>query len=167
MKKFSLLQVLVLISILFLSACAPKVARFQMQDKTAIDVETGVVWMKNANIAGKPLPWRADDNVYAFIQNLNRGNYAGYADWRVPSRDEMKALITYAKEQGDFKAGKIETWPYNVLRQLGFQDVKDYGYWTSTRESNSEMYIADLASGKVESRPEDKPYYLWPVRGGR
>lgn len=152
--------------LILLSACSAKVDRLVMQEKTAIDTETGVIWMKNANLANKPLPWRADENVYAFIQYLNSSNFAGYADWRVPSRDEMRVLLDYAKDKGDYQVEKVDTWPYQVLRNLGFQDVKDYGYWTSTRESNSEMYIADFATGKVAAKPEDKPYYLWPVRGG-
>ena len=153
--------------LILLSACSSKVNRLVMQEKTAIDTETGVIWMKNANLANRPLPWRADENVYAFIQNLNKSTFGGYADWRVPTRDEMTSLLDYAKKTGKYKIEKVETWPYQVLRNLGFQDVKDYGYWTSTRESNSEMYIADFASGKVAVKPEDKPYYLWPVRGGR
>lgn len=162
-----ILQFVGLLTLLFLlSACSAKVNRLVMQEKTAIDTETGVIWMKNANLANKPLPWRADDNVYAFIQNLNKSHFAGYADWRVPTRDEMSSLLSFAKKTGKYKVDKVETWPYQVLRNLGFQDVKDYGYWTSTRESNSEMYIADFSSGKVTAKPEDKPYYLWPVRGG-
>lgn len=153
--------------LILLSACSSKVNRLVMQEKTAIDTETGVIWMKNANLANKPLLWRADDNVYAFIQNLNKSTFGGYADWRVPTRDEMTSLLDYAKKSGKYKIDKVETWPYQVLRNLGFEDVKDYGYWTSTRESNSEMYIADFATGKVTIKPEDKPYYLWPVRGGR
>ena len=153
--------------LILLSACSAKVNRLVMQEKTAIDTKTGVTWMKNANLASKPLPWRADDNVYAFIQDLNKSNFAGYADWRVPTRDEMDVLLSYAKKTGKYKVEKVETWPYQVLRDLGFEDVRDYGYWTSTRESSSEMYIADFATGKVTVKPEDKPYYLWPVRGGR
>ena len=80
---------IILIAGLLLSACSPEVARFQMQDKTAIDVETGVTWMKNANLPGKPLPWRADENVFSYVQNLNTTNYAGYADWRLPTKDEI------------------------------------------------------------------------------
>lgn len=149
------------------AACSPNLNRILLQEKTAIDTETGIVWMKNANLANKPLPWRADDNVYAFIQNLNRSNYNGYSDWRVPTRDEMGALLAYAKKVGHYKMEKVETWPFQTLRNLGFQDVKDYGYWTSSRESNSEMYIADFSTGKISVKPEDKSYYLWPVRGGR
>ena len=153
--------------LILLSACSSKVNRLVMQENTAIDTETGVIWMKNANLANKPLLWRADDNVYAFIQNLNKSTFGGYADWRVPTRDEMTSLLDYAKKTGKYKIEKVETWPYQALRNLGFEDVKDYGYWTSNRESSSEMYIADFATGKVTIKPEDKPYYLWPVRGGR
>lgn len=152
--------------LILLSACSAPV-RMAMQETTVIDTATGMIWMKNANLANKPLPWRADDNVYAFIQNLNKSTFAGYADWRVPTRDEMNDLLKYAKKVGKYKVEKVETWPYQALRNLGFEDVKDYGYWTSTRESSSEMYIADFAIGKVTVKPEDKPYYLWPVRGGR
>ena len=163
-----ILQLAGLLSLLvLLTACSAPVNRFVMQEKTAVDIETGVIWMKNANPASKPLLWRADDNVYSFIQNLNASNFAGYADWRVPTRDEMGSLLVYAKDKGKYQDEKVETWPYQVLRNLGFQDVRDYGYWTSTRESNSEIYIADFASGKITPQPEVKPYYLWPVRGGR
>ena len=163
----SLQFVVLFVLIVLLGACSAPVNRLVMQEKTVVDIETGVIWMKNANLAQKPLPWRADDNVYAFVQNLNKSNFGGYADWRVPTREEMISLLTYAKKVGKYKVEKVDTWPYQVLRNLGFQDVKDYGYWTSTRESNSEIYIADFASGKVTPKPEDKPYYLWPVRGGR
>lgn len=161
----SLLGLLALLGLL--CACSAPISRFNMQEKTAVDIETGVVWMKNANLPNKPLLWRADDNVYAFIQNLNKTNFAGYADWRVPTRDEMKELIKFVKDKGDYNPERVDTWPYNILRQLGFSEVKDYGYWTATRASNTEIFIADLANGKIEPKPEDKPYYLWPVRGGR
>lgn len=152
--------------LILLSACSSTANRLVMQENTIVDLETGVIWMKNANLASKPLLWRADENVYGFIQNLNNSNFSGYSDWRVPTRDEMGALLTFAKKAGNYKAEKVESWPYQILRNFGFQDVKDYGYWTSTREASSEIYIADFATGKITAKPEDKPYYLWPVRGG-
>ena len=153
--------------LLLLGACASNSnPRFVMQEKTAVDQKSGLVWMKNANLPEKPLLWKADDNVYAFIQGLNRELYAGYADWRVPSKAEMASLIAYAKSFGH-DPSKMDTWPFQNLRQAGFQDVRDYGYWTITRHSQHELWIADLASGRIVPKPDDKPYYLWPVRGGR
>ncbi len=149
---------------LLLAACAPNHS-FVFLDQTAVDQGTGLVWSRNANLPGKPLLWKADDNVYSFIQKLNSDNYAGYADWRVPTREEMAELIAYAKSLG-YERDKLETWPFQKLRQLGFINVRDYDYWTSTRQSPEEMWVADLAGGRVLPKSEAKPYCLWPVRGG-
>lgn len=158
-------KILVLLFCLALTSCA-QTHNFVFLDQTALDQGTGVVWAKHANLAGKQLYWKADDNVYAFIQKLNNENYAGYADWRVPTKSEMVELIAYAKSRG-YDSAKFETWPYKQLRQLGFLEVRDYDYWTSTRKSSEELWVADLASGQVVPKSDAKAYYLWPVRGGR
>ncbi len=156
-------RILTLIACLILTACAAQHS-LVLKETTVLDQTTGLVWAKNANMPGKPLEWRGDDNVYAFILKLNSGNYAGYADWRVPTKNEMESLIRYAKSLG-YVADRYETWPYQKLRQAGFSDVRDYDYWTSTRKSPQEMWVADLAKGEVQPKPENKPYCLWPVRG--
>ena len=158
-------KVLCLMFALLLTACAQQHS-FVLMDSTVLDQSTWLVWTKNANPAGKQLEWRSDDNVYAFILQMNSSNFAGYADWRVPTREEMAGLIAYAKSKG-YDPGKYETWPYQQLRQAGFVDVRDYGYWTSSRKSSQEMWVANLASGRILPQPDSKPYYLWPVRGGK
>ena len=160
MKKLLLL----IPAALLLVACSSAKPNFVFLEKTAVDQNTGLVWAKNANMPGRQLIWRGDDNVYEFMKRLNETNYAGYADWRVPSKEEMVRLIEYAKSLG-YDQAKMDTWPYQKLRQLGFIDVRDYEYWTSTRQSPSEIWTADLTNGKVAPKQEGKPYYLWPVRG--
>lgn len=150
--------------LLILTACSAAKPNFVFQEQTAVDQHTGLVWAKNGNMPGQQLIWRGDDNVYDFMKRLNEKNFAGYADWRVPSKEEMVRLIGYAKTMG-YDQSKMDTWPFQRLRELGFTDVRDYEYWTSTRKSSSEMWIADLAKGTVAVKPENKPYYLWPVRG--
>lgn len=159
MKKIMLLFVG-----LFLTACAQNHS-FVFLDQTAVDQGTGLVWTKNANLPGKPLLWKADDNVYSFVQKLNNDNYAGYSDWRVPTKEEMTELLDYAKSLG-FDANKLDTWPYQKLKQLGFINVRDYDYWTSSRHSPDQLWIADLASGLIKPKSDTKPFCLWPVRGG-
>jgi len=159
MKRLLLLAVLLML----VSACATK-PNFVFMEKVAVDQNTGLVWTRNANLPGKQLIWRGDDNVYEYIKRLNETNYANYADWRVPTITEFEKMIEYAKSMGVDPA-KMDTWPYEKLRQLGFSDVRDYDYWTSNRQSPTEMFTADLASGKILPKPENKPYYLWPVRG--
>jgi hypothetical protein len=158
-------RVILLLICLTMTACSQHKS-FVFLDQTAVDQTTGLIWAKHANLPGKQLNWRGDDNVYAFVEKLNKENYAGYADWRVPTRDEMEALIAHAKSLG-YDPDKFDTWPYQKLRQIGFQDVRDYDYWTATRKSAEELWIADLAGGRVVPKSDAKPYYLWPVRGGR
>ena len=160
MKKLLLL----LPAALLIVSCSAVKPNFVFLENTAVDQNTGLVWAKNANMPGRQLIWRGDDNVYEYMKRLNETNYAGYADWRVPSKEEMGRLIEYAKSMGYDKA-KMDTWPYQKLRQVGFIDVRDYEYWTSTRQSPTEIWTADLASGKVAPKQEGKPYYLWPIRG--
>ncbi len=146
-----------------LTACASQ-HNFAFKDQIAIDQNTGLVWMKHANLPHGQLPWRGDDNVYSYIQRLNGEKYAGYCDWRVPTKKEMAEIIDYAKSLG-YDSGKHETWPFQKLKQLGFVDVRDYGYWTSSRESSDDMWIADLANGKISPKSDKNAYFLWPVRG--
>lgn len=163
---------------LLLAACAggkpkgdeppPAARHIVFTGPTAVDQATGLVWMTNANMPGKPLPWKADENVYAFIQGLNRDNFAGYSDWRLPTREELAGLVEYAKSHG-YEPTRMESWPYQQLRRLGFRDVRDYGYWSATRNQadSREIWVADLASGRLMPRPETEVFCVWPVRGGR
>lgn len=160
MKKL----LLILPILMLLLACAGPKQNFQFLEKTAVDQNTGLTWARNANMPGRQLIWRGDDNVYEYMKRLNESNYAGYADWRVPTKEEFTTIIEYAKSMGYDKA-KMDSWPYQKLRMLGFIDVRDYEYWTNSRQSPTEMWTADLTTGKVAPRPENKPYYLWPVRG--
>ncbi len=149
---------------LLLFACSAAKPNFAFMEKTAVDQNTGLTWTRNANMAGRQLIWRGDDNVYEYMKRLNETSYAGYSDWRVPTKDEMAKLVEYAKAMG-YDQAKMDTWPYQKLRQLGFIDVRDYEYWTSTRQSPTEIWTADLTNGKLAPKPEGKPYQLWPVRG--
>lgn len=159
MKKL----ILLFPALMLLFACSAAKPNFVFKDQVAVDQNTGLTWARNANMPNKQLIWRGDDNVYEYIKKLNETNYASYADWRVPTKDEFAKLIEYAKSMG-YDQSKIETWPYQKLLQLGFIEVRDYEYWTSTRDSSTDIYTADLASGKIELKKE-KLYYLWPVRG--
>lgn len=160
MKKLLLL----LTVFLLLAACSAAKPNFVFLEKTAVDQNTGLVWAKNADMPGRQLIWRGDDNVYEYMKRLNETNYAGYADWRVPTKEEIGKLVEYARSTG-YDQTKMDTWPYKKLLQMGFIDVRDYEYWTSTRKSPTEIWTADMTNGKIAPKKEAKPYYLWPVRG--
>jgi len=168
---------LLIIAVCLVCACAsappppppePPFHRFAFMELAVVDEGTGLVWTRNANMPGKPLYWKAEENVYSFIQRLNRENYAGYGDWRLPTREEMEALLEFAMRQG-FDPTRMDTWPHVSLKRMGFSEVRDYGYWTKTRnpEDPRLIYIGNMMTGQVNPQPETGAYCVWPVRGGR
>lgn len=147
-----------------ISGCAAATPNFAVLDSVMVDQNTSLVWAKNADMAKQQLPWRSENNAYEFIRKLNDSRFAGYADWRLPTRDEFSVLIDYARSAG-YDRNDMKSWPYRRLQELGFADVRDYGYWTASRNSATEMWTADLQSGDITPAPENLPYYVWPVRG--
>lgn len=148
-----------------LAACSvPVKPRFAFFENVVIDQNTGITWAQNANLPGKPLVSSGDNSIYEYLTRLNATHYANYDDWRVPTRAELEKMIEYAKLLG-YNETNHDTWPYKRLRQLGFIDVRNDQYWTSTRSAPDEMFTADMTNGKVTARSEAKQYYLWPVRG--
>lgn len=158
--------ILLMLMVLGLAGCAStdRSPNFVARDQVMVDQNTGLVWMKHANRPGKPLVWRGEDNVYYYIQGLNEQNFAGYSDWRVPTKAEFTLMIEYAKSMG-YDSKKIDSWPFNAFMKMGFTDVRDYDYWTASRETPKDIWTADLAKGTLQPKTEALKYYLWPVRG--
>lgn len=158
--------ILLMLMVLGLAGCAStdRSPNFVARDQVMVDQNTGLVWMKHANRPGKPLVWRGEDNVYYYIQGLNEQNFAGYSDWRVPTKAEFSLMIEYAKSMG-YDPKKIDSWPFNAFMKMGFTDVRDYDYWTASRETPKDIWTADLAKGTLQPKTEALKYYLWPVRG--
>lgn len=66
-------------------------------DNTVTDRASGLVWEKYGS--RYPLTW---DRAHAHVDRLNRNQYAGRTDWRLPTIDELTTLFTGRTEPGDF-----------------------------------------------------------------
>jgi len=68
--------------------------RFEVRGEVVDDRLTGLTWTLDANIGGFPCTW-----IEAFdqIAELNRQQYGGQADWRLPNRNES---VTTGKAGG-------------------------------------------------------------------
>ena len=147
---------------------------FGTSNGTVKDVQTGLIWLKNANCFGAT-NW-ADANIKAATLasgqcGLTDGSQSG--DWRVPTRAEWEAIIKpscYPSPGSPALPDKLGTgcyasgtpWATNVLTNL---------YWTSTTYSTAEpqfAWIGDVGrglSGFSAHKPSSS--YVWPVRGGK
>ncbi len=72
-------------------------------DGTVIDENTGLQWMRCPlgmkwgvdGCSGKPKKYKWKDALEAAERLDQEGGFAGYRDWRVPSINELKTLLTY------------------------------------------------------------------------
>jgi len=53
------------------------------------DPDTILIWQ--VKIDKRDFTW---DEAFEYAKELNRQNYGGYNDWRVPSIDELKTILT-------------------------------------------------------------------------
>jgi alpha-tubulin suppressor-like RCC1 family protein len=133
---------------------APRFA--QKGEGVVADGETGLMWLRNADVFNGRLPWHVA-NEYIKQMNAGKRQNFGYKDWRIPTLDEIASLLD-----------RSVTYP-SLPVENPFVNVRSDFYWTSTGGMNIVPYAwsADLGTGGV--RLDYVSYcnflYAWPVRG--
>ena len=120
-------------------------------DETVTSKENGLMWVKTDSMNDLKKWVNYQDSV-DYVRELNAKNFAGYADWRLPMKDEMSTLYhkdlentdqfgktIHISEQftsgGGFSMvaqqvpGRMRTWVFNI-RDGEFSHPE--GLWTIT-----------------------------------
>ncbi|MGA2403118.1 MAG: DUF1566 domain-containing protein, partial [Syntrophobacteraceae bacterium] len=58
------------------------------KDNVVLDVQTGLMWQRGAS--ADRIVWK---DGFVYIDKLNTENFAGYNDWRYPTKDELATII--------------------------------------------------------------------------
>jgi len=121
----------------------------QMEHLVYTDPQSGLMWPRNANIAGSEMTW---DAAICWVKNLN---YAGFSDWRLPTKDVLAAF---------FRAGsKTSAW----FNANGFEGIHQAGwYWSGTEDCNINAWNVHVKSGHPYNDYKSSVNYVLPVRGG-
>lgn len=62
--------------------------RFVGQGEMVLDRQTGLAWQREASV--DRMVWK---DGFAYVDHLNEVKFAGFDDWRYPTRDEIATLI--------------------------------------------------------------------------
>jgi len=151
-------------------------------DGTVTDVKTTLQWMRcslgqtwqGGTCVGeaKTYSWQAALDV---ADTLNRqGGYAGYQDWRVPTKEELLALVYCS-------SGQPKTWNDTgalcggnygspTLNQSAFPNTPNRWYWSSSSvrfQPHDPALIVDFDGGDVKANDKKMHYnYVRLVRCG-
>jgi Protein of unknown function (DUF1566) len=125
--------------------------RFLEQDEVVLDINTGLIWTKNASLSDFPMTW---NEALTFIKELNHSELYGYDDWKLPNRRELFSLISHEAINPSLPYGHP------------FVNVFTGYYWTSTsctRLPNQAWYI-HLGGARVFKGMKYGSYMVWPAR---
>lgn len=120
---------------------------FEMDD-LVLDKEKGLIWTRNAYLAGEPLTWKS---ATIYCQYLTLCNLKG---WRLPTKEEFSNLIDPSQSVPALPKGH----PFVNLK---------YTYWTSTTHENynDDAYYVHLSEGTVRAYTKHAKYEVWSVMG--
>ncbi|MDD2541402.1 MAG: DUF1566 domain-containing protein [Desulfuromonadaceae bacterium] len=163
MKRIIMITVVMLLATLSSASAFADNSRFVFSRKTVEDKRTGLTWTRTADLA--KLDWIEASDL---VKKLNKREYAGFQDWRLPNKDELYTLVTYAMRANYF-GGEDAFSPYQLFNQLGFNDVQNYWYWTASHYEGNTSYIwvISMYNGKARGENQYSKSYVWPVRGGK
>jgi len=141
----------------------PKKPRFEKTELTLKDNKTGLVWPLNANLAERKFSWSRTFDALDRIVNKER--FAGFRDWRVPTKEELMTLVELARSQG-YDGNSPESSIIAGLASLGFQNVQDEEYWSSSENLYfaAEARVVDMTDGTASFADKTLYFNLWPVR---
>lgn len=139
------------------------IGQFTVSDLVIIDEEMGLVWARDAHLsdAGN---W---NDALAFTEKLNRQQYAGYKEWRLPTINELTTLLDFAHRRRQNDSVN------RFLNKVGFRNIlSGYldRYWSSSTSENSENYAWVIIMGdnpmcgdKWTGNKHHTRCYIWPI----
>lgn len=134
---------------------------YALNRQTVVESRTNLMWARNAALTIKPMQ---HSDAEKLIVKLNQERYAGYNDWRIPSREDFEGLVLFGKKAG-WGSG-LGHFIADYLVTCGFTGVQPGNYWTSTKAEKTldRYFAANTWNGIIRPLAESNYYYLWPVR---
>lgn len=123
-------------------------------DGTVTDTKTGLMWKRCSEgqsgdtCSGEAAKYKWDDAMSKFRSGVS---FAGYSDWRMPTREELRTLVycsngTPQETAWDKRCGKDGEYQYPTINQTAFPNTRSF-YWSSTEKDASYAWLVDFYGG--------------------
>jgi len=128
-------------------------------DGTIQDIKTGLMWVKNPH-TDLPEKFKGEMTWQDAKEACEELDFAGYDDWRLPTVEELRALVDYTKGG---KSGEP------AIDTSVFPDTKCSWYWTSTPTAwcAGSAWIVSFSYGSVGTNAKDSRGCVRPVRASK
>lgn len=101
-------------------------------DETISDTATSLMWSKADSKTS--MNW---EDALLYAQEMNKANYLGYSDWRVPNAKELQSIVDYTRSPKTTQSAAIDPI-FEVTTITDEAGVDDYPfYWSSTTHESS------------------------------
>ena len=150
-------------------------------DGTVTDVKTGLRWMrfslgqewKDGACVGQAQKYRWQQALDASTALNRPGGYAGYRDWRVPTKEELQTLIYCSSGQPKIwnDTGKPCEGDYEhpTIYQPAFPDTPGWWYWSSSVDAYDPdgAWVVYFSYGVVQANDRAGGGRVRLARGGQ
>jgi hypothetical protein len=155
----SMIVQLILLMLLVGSATAED-NRFVFFDMTVKDNHSGLTWTRDAHLGLRD--W---NSAFDFVNELNSAKYAGYDDWKLPSKEQLMTLSTYAHIL-EYDVMEGTRTPAELFNKMGFYKVVEDCYWSSSNDAFEIKFAwcVYMGDGTPCNPNKYERFYVWPVR---
>jgi len=106
----------------------------ELDNEVILDTKTNLMWLKKDywQMKGKWVNWYS---THEYVQKLNNKNFAGYADWRLPTPEEAETLYDRRKRNVDKDGDKI------FIDSI-FPKGAGWATWTNQHKKNKAIVVS-------------------------